>query len=97
LPTYSVDPRFTRDYAGLSPEEVRAFLRAKNRFVADLKAGLGIRRGSGVHQLAGHPGIYEFRWSLRGRATFELGPAVIAGQVHVIWRRIGGHEIYGDP
>jgi hypothetical protein len=47
--------------------------------------------------MSGHPGVYEFRFSAGGRATFHYGKPVIPGEAHVIWRRIGGHEIYQEP
>jgi hypothetical protein len=32
-----------------------------------------------------------------GRATFQFGPAVIEGEPHIIWRRIGTHDIFDRP
>jgi hypothetical protein len=31
------------------------------------------------------------------RATFSYGAEVVAGKRHVIWRRVGSHEIYENP
>jgi hypothetical protein len=46
----------------------------------------------------GQVGIWEITWEGRdARATFEYGTAVIEGKRHVIWRRIGSHEIFGTP
>lgn len=43
-------------------------------------------------------GIWEITWEgPDARATFEYGTAVIEGKRHVIWRRIGSHEIFGTP
>jgi hypothetical protein len=42
-------------------------------------------------------GIFEFAWAPDGRATFQHGKAVIEGEAHVVWRRIGGHEIFDTP
>jgi hypothetical protein len=36
-------------------------------------------------------------WAPDGRATFEYGEPIRPGERHVIWRRIGGHEILDDP
>jgi hypothetical protein len=36
-------------------------------------------------------------WADNGRATFEYGPEVRPGHAHIIWRRIGGHEILDNP
>jgi len=30
-------------------------------------------------------------------ALFEHGPERIAGEPHIIWRRIGGHDILDEP
>ncbi|MFD6425369.1 hypothetical protein [Streptomyces sp. NPDC060198] len=38
----------------------------------------------------------EMRWAPDGRATWQYGDEVRAGEPHVIWRRVGGHEIF-DP
>jgi hypothetical protein len=35
-------------------------------------------------------------WAPDGRATFQFGRAVVGDELHVIWRRIGGHEIFAD-
>lgn len=32
-----------------------------------------------------------------GRATFMYGPEQIPGEPHIIWRRIGGHDIFDHP
>jgi hypothetical protein len=36
-------------------------------------------------------------WAPDGRALFSYGESVLAGQPHVIWERIGGHEIFENP
>jgi hypothetical protein len=36
-------------------------------------------------------------WADDGRATFESGDPVTDGEHHVVWRRIGGHDIFGRP
>lgn len=97
LPTYEVDPRFARDFARLGTTEARAFVRAKNRFVAALKANRAPDPGLGIQQLTGHPGKYEFHFSDTGRATFEYGSTARGREAHVRWRRIGGHVIYTNP
>ncbi len=51
----------------------------------------------GVKPMVGRtPVIMEFRWAADGRCTGEYG-RLRQGKIHVIWRRIGTHEIYGDP
>jgi hypothetical protein len=39
----------------------------------------------------------EMTWDNDGRATFSYGEERIAGQAHVIWRRIGTHAIFTPP
>jgi hypothetical protein len=47
--------------------------------------------------MQGHPGIWEMSWAPDGRATFEYGDEVHAGQAHIIWRRVGTHSIFRRP
>lgn len=46
----------------------------------------------------GAPGIWEMTWSFSGpdgRATFEWRE--FNGEPGILWRRVGGHEIFGNP
>lgn len=43
------------------------------------------------------PGVWELSWAADGRATFEYGAELIEGQPHIIWRRIGSHDIFRNP
>jgi hypothetical protein len=36
-------------------------------------------------------------WAADGRATFEYGQEVRPGEAHIIWRRIGTHDIFRRP
>jgi hypothetical protein len=46
----------------------------------------------------GHAGIYEMTWEMPdGRATFHYGASLHPGDAHIVWRRIGGHEICNNP
>jgi len=65
--------------------------------IATLKAGRALDVGLGVRQMTDHPGIYEYRFSAGGRATFNYGSEARGANAYVIWRRIGGHEIYREP
>ncbi len=97
MPTYTRLPRFDRDYKRLSPPERTAFKDAVRKFVADLERGRGFRKGLRVKKVQGSTGVFEMTWADNGRATFQLGPEVQAGEPHVIWRRVGTHEILGEP
>lgn len=38
--------------------------------------------------------MYEFHFAPNGRALFRYGPEKQSGEPHIIWERIGGHDIY---
>jgi hypothetical protein len=97
LPTYETLPRFDRDYDRLSPAQRTSFRVAIEKFVADLDRGRGFRSGLRVKGVQGSPGIYELTWADDGRATFQFGPSKDAGEPHVIWRRVGTHNVFGNP
>ena len=97
MPTFAWLPRFMREYQSLSLREAAAFRRARDRFIAALQAHRPPEAGLGIEEMSGHPGVYEFHFSGSGRSTFHYGDPVIPGEMHVIWRRIGGHEIYREP
>lgn len=46
--------------------------------------------------IEGTPGVFEMTWAPNGRATFQYGPMRGQGP-HVIWRRVGTHDIFGEP
>ncbi len=52
------------------------------------------RSGNRGH-VQGAPGVFEMTWAKDGRATWQYGPEQRPGTPHVIWRRIGGHAIFG--
>jgi hypothetical protein len=72
------------------------FQTARKRFVADLKAGT-FRAGLRVKAVQKVPGVWEMTWAPDGRATFEYGPEKQPGEKHIIWRRIGSHDIFEKP
>jgi hypothetical protein len=68
------------------------------QFIEDLKGGQGFGAGLRVKGVRGHPGIFEMTWDMpNGRATFNYGDTRIPGEAHIVWRRIGGHEIFPNP
>ncbi len=97
MPTHDELERFLREYDALDATEQDRFLKAMKKMVNDLRAGHGYRAGLRVKGVQGHPGIYEMTWAPDGRATFNYGPEQIAGEIHVRWRRVGGHEILNNP
>jgi hypothetical protein len=97
LPTYAWLARFGKDFDGLSREQQAHFLLAVAQFVEDLQRQRGFRKGLRVKGIKGASGIFEMTWAADGRATFEYGESTVPGEPHVIWRRIGTHEIFITP
>ncbi|WP_331739537.1 hypothetical protein OG590_38460 (plasmid) [Streptomyces goshikiensis] len=100
MPTYEALPRFTADLDRLTPEQRRRFRQTVAAFVDDLRTGR-FRAGLRIKGVQRASGIYELTWSMgsgpAGRATWEYGPARRPGTPHVIWRRIGTHNILTGP
>lgn len=96
MPTYDVSARFWRDFERLPPEQQVAFLRVGGEFIEDLRRGVH-RRGHRLKRVRGHPGVLELTWAPDGRATFERGSDKRPGDPHIIWRRVGRHDIFRDP
>jgi len=96
-PTYQRTPRFDADYDRLTPDQRQRFLVAIRRFVKDLNAGRTPRPGLRVKTVQGEPGVLELTFSPNGRATFEFGAELRPGQRHVIWRRVGTHDVLDQP
>jgi hypothetical protein len=65
-------------------------------FVHDLGAGT-FRRGLRVKRLAGRVDVGEMTWADDGRATFSFGAPVVEGEPHIVWRRVGTHDILRTP
>jgi hypothetical protein len=89
-------PRFFRDYDRLTQEQRQQFIRALSHFIADLTTGI-FRPGLRVKRIQGTSDVWEMTWAPNGRATWQYGDEQIPGQAHVIWRRIGTHDVFGDP
>jgi hypothetical protein len=68
-----------------------------HREIEDLRAHAAFRPSLRVKVAQGHPAIFELTWAPNGRATFHYGAEVQPGEAHIIWRRIGGHEILRNP
>lgn len=97
MPTYSTAERFWRDYHKLAAAERKAFRAAVKEFVKDLPTGR-FRASLRVKGVEGAEGVFEMTWlGGNGRATFEYGKQLSKGDPHIIWRRIGGHEIFRKP
>ena len=94
MPTYEADRVFLRDWVRLTAEQQRRFKTAVSRFVEDLKAKRPPRKGLGIERFEAHEDVYEFHWAPNGRALFSYGVSPHPGDIHIIWLRIGTHDIY---
>jgi hypothetical protein len=97
MPRFDKEPAFLRDWATLNEGQKRQFMNAVAKMVADLKRGLGFRAGVRIKGVQGHAGVCEMTWADDGRATFSSGASIVAGEPHIIWRRVGAHDILQDP
>ena len=96
MPTYDILESFWRDFDRLSPTEQREFLAAVQKFLADLRSGK-LRTGLRVKGIESARGIYEMTWAADSRATFQYGDPVREGEPHIVWRRVGKHDISDAP
>jgi hypothetical protein len=96
VPTYDILGPCRQDWSNLNREQRRQFRRALAKFLQDLPTH-HFRAGLRVRDVEGHPGVWEMTWAGEGRATFMYGTPVREGEIHIIWRRIGGHEIFDNP
>ncbi|HEX5466306.1 MAG TPA: hypothetical protein VFW92_06490 [Candidatus Limnocylindrales bacterium] len=100
---YVVLESFRRDFERLTRTEKEAFLAILPSFVAACDhfatdPSTAWPASLRVKSIQGAPGILEMTWSFAGpdgRATFEW--VRLGGDLAVRWRRMGGHEIFGDP
>ncbi|MGK3110569.1 hypothetical protein [Streptomyces sp. WAC05858] len=99
MPTYEALPRFTTDLDHLTPEQRRRFHQAVTRvFIPDLRSGTGFRTALRIKRVRSAPcGVYELTWAGNGRATWQYGPEIVPGVPHIVWRRIGTHNILAEP
>jgi hypothetical protein len=96
VPTFQATQRFERDWKQLTPDLRARFQRVvTDQFVPDLAKGT-FRAGLRVKGVQAAPGVFEMTWTPDGRATFSYGRQQRAGEPHVIWRRIGTHQIFRD-
>jgi hypothetical protein len=66
------------------------------QFVDDLRRGQ-LRPGLRIKRVKSHTGVWEMTWADDGRATFQYGEEVVPGHPHIIWPRIGTHDILDNP
>lgn len=97
MPTFDVSEVFRKDLAALDQLDRGRFRKAVDAFVEDLKGKQGFRPGLRVKGVKGAPGVFEMTWAPDGRATFQYGEQLREGEPHIVWRRVGTHDIFGRP
>lgn len=98
MPTHDEEPRFLREFFALPQARQRLFRRALRLMVEDMKNRRPFWPGLRVKGVQGHPGVFEMTRDMPdGRATFAYGPERMPGEAHIIWRRIGSHDILKQP
>jgi hypothetical protein len=98
MPTFELTNRFSKDFADLDAADRKRFERVvRGAFVPDLIAGRGFRPGLRVRRVHGTRGVFEMTWAPDGRATWQYGDEQSPGVPHIIWRRIGTHDIFSKP
>jgi hypothetical protein len=50
-----------------------------------------------VKKVKATPGVFELTWAPDGRATWSYGDEKVPGEPHIVWRRIGSHDIFKNP
>ncbi len=96
MPTFTAPRGFLRDYARLTNRQVEQWKKARRLFVQGLREGKFHPRLR-IKRVQGHPGVWEISWAPDGRATFHYGDEVHPGEPHVVWRRIGTHDVFNRP
>jgi hypothetical protein len=96
VPTYQPRPRFLRDFKNLTAAQVAAWQKALDAFIECLRRGT-FDPNLRVKRVQAYPGVWEMTWAADGRATFEYGQEIRPGEPHIIWRRIGTHDVFRQP
>ena len=98
MATYELAAAFYRDLARLSRADRARFRRAVAQLVAALRSSPPeFPPGLRVKRVQGHREVWELTFAPDGRATFAYGEEVVAGEAHVVWRRVGDHSVLARP
>jgi hypothetical protein len=93
MPTYFGTPEFYRMYRRLTPAQRLRFMEAVGKLAEGLVAGK-FRKSLRIKRVQGSEEAWEMTWAPGGRAMFRYGAEVKPGHPHVVWLRVGGHEIF---
>ncbi len=96
-PTFELSASFAREFARLSREQDQAFRKAVGKLVHALREEREPPRSLRIKRVQGTRDVWEMSYSGDGRATFRYGSEVKAGEAHIEWLRVGGHEILSRP
>ncbi|MBU6348176.1 MAG: hypothetical protein KGQ38_06145 [Actinomycetales bacterium] len=96
MTTFDLTKRFQRDLKKLKQGQREAFADAVKDFVQDLETGK-FRPSLRVKRVQGTSDVFEMTWAPNGRATWQYGTPARKNEPHVIWRRVGTHDIFKTP
>lgn len=96
MATFEATARFDKDWTDLEAADQARFRKAVANFLTDLEE-CSFRPGLRVKRVQGTEGIFEMTFAPDGRATCQHGDELLPGLAHVIWRRIGTHDILTRP
>ena len=98
MPRYSRSAQFLKDWADLDPADRARFKSAvPERFVPAVESRGPFRPGLRVKRVEGTPNVWEMTFAPDGRATWQYAADSTAGDPHVVWRRIGTHDVFRSP
>ena len=97
MPTHDELAQFLREFSKLAQANQDLFIDAMKLMVEDVRQGAPFRPNLRIKAVQGHPGVFEMAWAGDGRATFHYGQPRRPGEAHIIWRRIGRHDILKHP
>ena len=85
------------EFARLTPAQQGLFVIAVKHMVEDMRKGQGFRPGLRIKAVQKRRGVFEMTRAPDGRATFHYGAEKNPGDPHIVWRRIGNHDILNNP
>lgn len=102
MPTHEELDRFRHEHGRLNDEQKVQFREALREFIGSLRAWerAGMRgrptfpAALRVKPFHGQRSCWELTWAGDGRCLWNYGPRRREGQCHIVWLRIGSHEIF---
>lgn len=95
MPTFDVSDQFWNEWDRLHLSRQERFLKARDEFVACLKKKRPFPAHLDIHPLKSQKGVFIFCFGPDNRALFRYGDEQAPGDAHILWLRIGGHEVEG--